>query len=457
MATDLPSGTDDLADVVDHGNPGIPSSTSPAAALSEVVADGAPTSRPSLLSDPSRRRALAVGLIVAELALLTAVVVFVRRDAIESELQKSVLSAISIDHPGLKVKVTGRDVTITGATLDAAAKKQVEKIALKRRGVRVVDVDGVGSVAELDPSNTGTIAGGDPTPTPATLPVRPPQVSAVFDSTSIVLTGAVPSVEARDALIGRLKGRTTGATLKDELTIPAKPAEIADLAQYRRLGTFLDTMARLPVLSADVNFDRTILSVKATVADEAGRDLLRRESVVLVGGAPDRVRGEFIVEDLSATTTTSSASASSSTVPGQTTTTAEGGTVTVPPLPSTPQAQAAQTAITTAISDRTIAFRKNSSALSDSGREVVVDASAALKGNSAKVEVGGHTDSRGRTELNQGLSQERADAVRDAMIEAGIEAARITAKGYGEDVPIATNDSESGRAENRRIEIRVVG
>ncbi len=72
-----------------------------------------------------------------------------------------------------------------------------------------------------------------------------------------------------------------------------------------------------------------------------------------------------------------------------------------------------------------------------------------------RLEVAGHTDSRGSAALNQRLSQRRADAVRDYLLEQGIAADRLTAKGYGEAFPIATNDSMAGRAVNRRVELRL--
>jgi len=65
----------------------------------------------------------------------------------------------------------------------------------------------------------------------------------------------------------------------------------------------------------------------------------------------------------------------------------------------------------------------------------------------------GHTDSIGTEEYNMGLSQRRADAVRNAMIKLGVAPERLVARGYGESKPIATNSTEEGRAENRRVEL----
>lgn len=75
---------------------------------------------------------------------------------------------------------------------------------------------------------------------------------------------------------------------------------------------------------------------------------------------------------------------------------------------------------------------------------------------SLRIELGGHTDNVGNDAANQKLSEQRANAVRDHLIAQGIEAARITAKGYGESRPVATNDTEEGRALNRRTEVTVL-
>ena len=64
--------------------------------------------------------------------------------------------------------------------------------------------------------------------------------------------------------------------------------------------------------------------------------------------------------------------------------------------------------------------------------------------------MGGHTDAVGKDEDNMVLSERRAKAVYDYLIERGIEADRLTYRGYGETRPVATNDTPEGRAQNRR-------
>ena len=73
-----------------------------------------------------------------------------------------------------------------------------------------------------------------------------------------------------------------------------------------------------------------------------------------------------------------------------------------------------------------------------------------------RVELAGHTDARGGAAYNDRLSEERANAVRQYLIDAGIAADRMTTKGYGETRPVASNDTDEGRQRNRRTELLIV-
>lgn len=72
-----------------------------------------------------------------------------------------------------------------------------------------------------------------------------------------------------------------------------------------------------------------------------------------------------------------------------------------------------------------------------------------------RVEIRGHTDAVGAAAFNQQLSQARANTVRDFLVAQGIDASRISTVGLGENVPVATNDTEVGRALNRRVEVEM--
>jgi outer membrane protein OmpA-like peptidoglycan-associated protein len=74
---------------------------------------------------------------------------------------------------------------------------------------------------------------------------------------------------------------------------------------------------------------------------------------------------------------------------------------------------------------------------------------------SMEIAISGHTDNVGTTSFNRDLSDARARAVMSYLIEKGIERKRLKAKGYGDSKPIASNDTEEGRQENRRVEFTI--
>ena len=69
-----------------------------------------------------------------------------------------------------------------------------------------------------------------------------------------------------------------------------------------------------------------------------------------------------------------------------------------------------------------------------------------------KFEIGGHSDGDGDEAYNTKLSQQRADAVKTELVNKGIDASRLTTKGYGKSKPIADNNTPEGKANNRRVE-----
>ena len=73
------------------------------------------------------------------------------------------------------------------------------------------------------------------------------------------------------------------------------------------------------------------------------------------------------------------------------------------------------------------------------------------------IEVGGYTDNVGSDEMNQTLSENRARSVRDYLVQQGVSADAVTARGFGETLPVASNDDSAGRQQNRRVELLVSG
>lgn len=97
-------------------------------------------------------------------------------------------------------------------------------------------------------------------------------------------------------------------------------------------------------------------------------------------------------------------------------------------------------------------FNHDSTVLLPGGyREISRIATVLTKYNQTQIEVGGHTDSTGSEQYNQQLSQRRAEAVKNALVQQGIAPARITTVGYGESQPVS-----SSHAMNRRVEIVII-
>ena len=78
-----------------------------------------------------------------------------------------------------------------------------------------------------------------------------------------------------------------------------------------------------------------------------------------------------------------------------------------------------------------------------------------IKSKDLSIELSGHTDNVGSASMNQKLSEDRAKSVKEFLIQAGVETERIITKGYGFSIPVDTNETEEGRAKNRRVEIRL--
>jgi outer membrane protein OmpA-like peptidoglycan-associated protein len=106
---------------------------------------------------------------------------------------------------------------------------------------------------------------------------------------------------------------------------------------------------------------------------------------------------------------------------------------------------------------KTILFDTGKSSIKAESEEVLKNIVAILaEYKNSKFTIDGHTDSVGSAALNQKLSEERAYSVMNYLIENGVASSRLSAAGYGEDRPIASNNTRQGRRTNRRVEINLV-
>ncbi|QQZ27830.1 OmpA family protein [Thiothrix subterranea] len=126
------------------------------------------------------------------------------------------------------------------------------------------------------------------------------------------------------------------------------------------------------------------------------------------------------------------------------------------PAPEQQAVMNCQQQLNDAMTGKTILFETNKSAIKrdslallDSLTGIIADCKDVIAGRG--IQVSGHTDNVGNDAYNQNLSTQRADAVKDYLVKKGVDSTLIKSAGYGESKPIASNDSEAGRSQNRRI------
>ena len=109
------------------------------------------------------------------------------------------------------------------------------------------------------------------------------------------------------------------------------------------------------------------------------------------------------------------------------------------------------------VAPENITFDTNSSIIKPKFEDLLDKVSEVLqKYTDSDIIVSGHTDSTGNDSINEPLSRNRASSVSSYLISKGVKSSRITSVGYGSRQPIASNSTEAGRAQNRRVEIKVV-
>jgi len=107
-----------------------------------------------------------------------------------------------------------------------------------------------------------------------------------------------------------------------------------------------------------------------------------------------------------------------------------------------------------------VLFPRRSAELTEQGKEVLatqLQEARDMLSRATYIEVIGHTDDVGDEAYNMDLSEQRAESVRNYLIGAGVDGSKMVTVGAGESMPIASNKTDEGRAENRRVEVMVLG
>ncbi len=224
--------------------------------------------------------------------------------------------------------------------------------------------------------------------------LKPVQATVSIDGTNVTLSGAVPNAEAVTTLTA-IAGETWGSSGLNATGL-ASGASTWDGGQIRLTGTMVSTDPRVAAFSA-------------LVASRIGNKVVVDTSGLPPGDAPAAI-------------------------------------------------DTAQTTIETLLASSPIKFAPDSAEIDTASDAVLVQLAAALgQVPNTAVELVGHTDSQGDDARNLKLSEDRAKAVMQRLVDLGVLPTRLSARGEGESKPLADNGTEEGRATNRRIDFNLQG
>jgi OmpA-OmpF porin, OOP family len=232
---------------------------------------------------------------------------------------------------------------------------------------------------------------------------------------SLTLSGAVPDDGTHQAILEAVRRTFVGARVVDNLKVAGgAPGSFGAAATV-----LLAQLARL---------DGGVVTVSDSVADITGDALYRRAGEQIATAIADGMPAGFQAKS-------------------QVAVKSPAGEVDAP---------ACQQLFVDLLSRGKILF-DTGKAIIDKDSTAMLDnlVAVALRCPQSTIEVSGHTDATGSDEANQELSRRRAQAVVDYLVAAGLESGRLRATGSGSERPIASNDTEDGRARNRRIEFEV--
>ncbi len=301
-----------------------------------------------------------------------------------------------------RVGIDGRDIILTGSAPSASLRDKAGETARSVHGVRTVD---------------NRITVGEPSATVAPPPVvlsAPYEINFTKGNSGVVISGMVPDEETRAAVVEIARQRVGTDKVVDRLEIVAgAPAGWRSAAEG--IAANLDRFSRMNAALVDSELRLT------GVVDSAGTrtDVEQAISGSLSAGGYKH-RYDIVV-----------------------------------PTPVA-AANTCQQQFDKLLVERKIHFKTASAQITPESYPLLDElARVASECPAAKIEIEGHTDARGGEQMNMKLSQARAESVVEYLIRKGIAANRLSAVGYGESKPVADNETEAGRAKNRRIEFNV--
>lgn len=332
---------------------------------------------------------------------------------------KAELTAAGIDPAAFTFDASYRDLDISGTLPDGVSVDDIRAAAEQGDGQRDLDLD-------FDPTPAPVVEEADDAPadTPVTPETAPTDVTAVVTDTGIVLGGEVPS-EAHRALLVAAASKDGTVNVTDELVVrDLEPSKAGASGRVLALATLLRGLPEGATGSASITDDA--YTSGWTVSSEADADAIR---ATLAGAS-----GAF------STPTGSNASTDV--------------TVDAPPVSEEIETLQSEFGDLEAEIRENVTFATGSDVLNDTATETLDKVVDLMNLYSLPVvKISGHTDDVGNDDSNLELSDLRAAAVRQYLVDAGIDADRIQSEGLGETKPLVPNDSNEARAENRRVEL----
>ena len=332
--------------------------------------------------------------------LLLAVVLFFEHRPIENRVAENTrasLKAIGADWAEVETHNRGRDVLISGSPQSLDQVDTAHDKALAAAGVRVVEMSSDVATPIVPPSD--------------------PTLNAVINNGKIQLNGVLADQAAIDAVVAQAQNTYGVSNVINKLRIRENTGQLANIS-----GLFGALKGQAPSMTMN----------------------LVGQSMTVTGEMPD---SPAKVATLSAVK-----NAFSGTVVDRL-------TIAPPPAPAAPpkiDSNVCEETIAGLLRDAKINFNTGSANISPSSFELLENITATAKRCAdANFEVAGHTDSTGSLAGNMKLSEQRAQAVVNFLLKAGLPSTQFTAAGYGPNKPIADNNTKAGRAQNRRIEFRL--
>ena len=356
------------------------------------------------------------------LIALIVVTILLRGPAIETDIENRSELAVAIQSVAIgevRAEADGRDVTLYGTVRE----EQVDYIT-----AFIDDLWGVGTVTLADDIQVIAATTTTEAPTTTTSPVTVPPTTTAPPTTVPVTT--VPNLPASSLTI-------------DDNTITAlvpTPVDVRRIAMAGRVAGFETDLAAGEVADAPWldGIDGAIIALR-TVA----------RPMLAIDGATATLGGE-VADDATRTQVLDRFAGLGLDI--------EASALVIAEAPDAATASELEETLNEMLADSSVLFDTASTAISPAGAALLSEIATLVRQiPGARIEVQGHTDNEGDDDGNLVLSQARADAVVSYLVDAGVAPVQVTAVGYGESQPIASNTTEEGRAANRRIEFSVEG